>query len=114
MKRYYSQKQLDSFKNFKINSVDYEKQRAVPRPGHADFVASSKFKGFEDYRGGGHFSGRLTACLVAAGVVAKKVLASANTDKQIVFTAKLVEAGGEADNPSPRAIGATMLRDHSA
>jgi chorismate synthase len=86
-----------TFPNNNIRSVDYEKQRAVPRPGHADFVASSKFKGFEDYRGGGHFSGRLTACLVAAGVVAKKVLASANTGKQIVFTAKLVEAGGEAD-----------------
>ena len=62
------------FRNSNIRSSDYEKQRVVPRPGHADFVASKKFKGFEDYRGGGHFSGRLTVALVAAGVIAKKVL----------------------------------------
>jgi chorismate synthase len=62
------------FDNKNTRSADYEKQRAVPRPGHADFVANKKFKGFEDFRGGGHFSGRLTVCLVAAGVVAKKLL----------------------------------------
>ena len=62
------------FENTNIRSSDYEKQRAVPRPGHADFVAHKKFGGFEDYRGGGHFSGRLTVCLVAAGVIAKKLL----------------------------------------
>ena len=60
------------FENNNTRSGDYEKQRAFPRPGHADFVAHKKFGGFEDYRGGGHFSGRLTVCLVAAGVVAKK------------------------------------------
>ena len=62
------------FKNSNTRSGDYEKQRSVPRPGHADFVASKKFEGFQDYRGGGHFSGRLTVALVAAGVVAKKIL----------------------------------------
>ena len=62
------------FHNSNIRSSDYEKQQAIPRPGHADFVAGKKFKGFQDYRGGGHFSGRLTVCLVAAGVVAKKIL----------------------------------------
>src|SRR5665647_1857898 len=45
------------FKNSNTRSGDYEKQRAVPRPGHADYVAHKKFNGFEDYRGGGHFSG---------------------------------------------------------
>ena len=60
------------FENKNTRSADYDKQRAIPRPGHADFVASKKFGGFEDYRGSGHFSGRLTVCLVAAGVVAKK------------------------------------------
>jgi len=60
------------FENNNTRSADYSKQRAVPRPGHADFVAHYKFGGFEDYRGGGHFSGRLTVALVAAGVVAKK------------------------------------------
>jgi chorismate synthase len=62
------------FENKNTRSGDYEKQRAVPRPGHADFVAHAKFGGYEDYRGGGHFSGRLTVCLVAAGVIAKKLL----------------------------------------
>ncbi len=60
------------FENNNTRSGDYSKQRAVPRPGHADFVASKKFGGHEDYRGGGHFSGRLTVCLVAVGVIAKK------------------------------------------
>jgi len=62
------------FVNSNTRSSDYEKQKAVPRPGHADFVAHEKFGGFEDYRGGGHFSGRLTVALVAAGVVAKKII----------------------------------------
>ena len=62
------------FENKNTRSGDYEKQRAVPRPGHADFVANKKFGGFEDYRGSGHFSGRLTVALVAAGVIAKKLI----------------------------------------
>src|SRR5882762_4723152 len=68
------------FENKNTRSGDYEKQRAVPRPGHADLVASQKFGGFEDYRGGGHFSGRLTVALVAAGVVAKKLLQFVQTE----------------------------------
>jgi chorismate synthase len=79
------------FENSNTRSSDYEKQRAFPRPGHADFVASKKFGGFEDFRGGGHFSGRLTVCLVAAGVVAKKVLSN------ISVTANILEIGGEQD-----------------
>lgn len=86
-----------TFPNTNIRSADYEKQRAVPRPGHADFVASRKFNGFEDYRGGGHFSGRLTACLVAAGVVAKKILSVSKTGNDIIINSKLVEAGGTSD-----------------
>ncbi len=85
------------FKNNNTRSGDYEKQRAVPRPGHADFVAHKKFKGFEDYRGGGHFSGRLTVSLVAAGVVAKKVLASFSADKKIEIDSNILEIGGEID-----------------
>lgn len=79
------------FENKNTRSSDYEKQRAVPRPGHADFVASKKFGGNEDYRGSGHFSGRLTVCLVAAGVIAKKTL------KDIHVNASITEIGGEAD-----------------
>ena len=70
------------FENKNIRSGDYEKQRDVPRPGHADFVAHKKFAGFEDYRGSGHFSGRLTVALVAAGVIAKKMLGYAKTSPQ--------------------------------
>ena len=63
------------FENTNTRSRDYAALRDTPRPGHADFVAMKKFGGFEDYRGGGHFSGRLTLGLVAAGVIAKKLIA---------------------------------------
>jgi chorismate synthase len=85
------------FKNNNTRSGDYEKQRAVPRPGHADFVAHKKFKGFEDFRGGGHFSGRLTVALVAAGVVAKKVIEKYSGDKKINIHSTILEIGGEKD-----------------
>lgn len=79
------------FENNNTRSGDYEKLRAVPRPGHADFVAHKKYGGQEDYRGGGHFSGRLTVCLVAAGVIAKKLL------KEIKVVSTILEIGGEKD-----------------
>ena len=79
------------FENNNTRSGDYEKLRAVPRPGHADFTAHAKFGGYEDYRGGGHFSGRLTVALVAAGVIAKKIL------KDIQIIATILEIGGETD-----------------
>ena len=79
------------FENNNTRSGDYEKQRAVPRPGHSDFTAHHKFGGYEDYRGGGHFSGRLTAALVGAGVVAKKLL------KNITVEAHIVSIAGETD-----------------
>jgi chorismate synthase len=76
------------FENTNIRSKDYDKLREMPRPGHADFVASKKFGGFEDYRGGGHFSARLTTGLVAAGVIAKKLI------DPVKVHAGLIEAGG--------------------
>ena len=79
------------FENRNTRSGDYEKQRSVPRPGHADFVANRKYGGFEDYRGGGHFSGRLTLCLVAAGVVAKKTI------DPVKVQATITEIAGEQD-----------------
>jgi chorismate synthase len=79
------------FENKNTRSGDYDKGRAIPRPGHADFVAHQKYGGFEDFRGGGHFSGRLTLCLVAAGVVAKKLLPG------IDIAATILEIGGEQD-----------------
>jgi len=97
------------FENNNTRSGDYEKQRAVPRPGHADFVAHEKFGGFEDYRGGGPFSARLTVGLVAAGVIAKKMLAGLGGGDDRVpgnradgavganVVATILEIGGEQD-----------------
>src|SRR5436190_5267038 len=85
------------FENKNIRSGDYEKQRDVPRPGHADFVAHKKFAGFEDYRGSGHFSGRLTVALVAAGVIAKKSLSEGFNSIPIKITSSILEIGGEKD-----------------
>lgn len=86
------------FDNENIQSKDYDHLRRQPRPGHADWVAMQKFGGFNDHRGGGHFSGRLTLGLVAAGVIAKKIVAP------IKIHAQLIEAGGIKD------IEAAVLR----
>lgn len=58
-------------KNENLISKDYENLKHHPRPGHADYVASIKYQGFNDYRGGGFFSGRLTTLIVIAGSIAK-------------------------------------------
>jgi len=79
------------FSNSNVDSKDYDSTEEFPRPGHADFVASKKFKGFEDYRGGGHFSGRITLGLVVAGVIAKKIISP------IKIESKILEAGGDAN-----------------
>lgn len=80
------------FENKNTRSEDYQKHRSHPRPGHADFVAHQKYGGFEDFRGGGHFSARLTAGIVAAGVIAKKLLGN-----KISIHAEVTEIGGEKD-----------------
>jgi chorismate synthase len=79
------------FENKNIRSEDYDKQRAIPRPGHADWVAHQKFGGYEDYRGSGHFSARLTTGIVAAGVIAKKLIPN------ISINARVISIGGEKD-----------------
>lgn len=88
------------FRNENTRSQDYSQVLDVPRPGHADFVAQEKFHGFQDYRGGGHFSGRLTLPLVAAGTIAKKITAG------IRFSAEILEVGGskEIDKTIAKAI----------
>ena len=87
------------FENKNTRSADYDKIKSIPRPGHADFVAHKKFQEHEDYRGGGHFSGRLTVCLVAAGVIAKKIVNLASNPSpetgKISVTASIIEIGGE-------------------
>lgn len=79
------------FDNNNTRSADYDTIKNTPRPGHADFVLNKKFNGFNDHRGGGHSSGRLTVALVAAGVVAKKIL------QGISIHAELTEAGGDTN-----------------
>ena len=79
------------FENNNVRSEDYNKQRSIPRPGHADWVANQKYGGNEDYRGGGHFSASLTTGLVAAGAIAKKIMAG------ITIEAVVTEIGGEQD-----------------
>ena len=79
------------FENNNTRSADYEAIKDTPRPGHADFVLNKKFNGFNDHRGGGHSSGRLTVALVAAGCIAKKLLPG------ITINASLIEAGGNSD-----------------
>ena len=89
------------FRNNNTRSSDYEALREVPRPGHADFTAAVKWNGFNDPRGGGHFSGRLTLPLVAAGVIAKKQCRASLSEQfgsnDISFQAGLKEIGGETD-----------------
>ncbi|MDR1226451.1 MAG: chorismate synthase [Prevotellaceae bacterium] len=77
------------FRNENTRSGDYANLVAMPRPGHADYVASQKFGGYADYRGGGHFSGRVTLGMVAAGVVAKKMLTGSSIE------ASILEVGGK-------------------
>jgi chorismate synthase len=82
---------LIGFENKNTKSEDYNELLATPRPGHADFTAKMKFGGFNDHRGGGHFSGRLTLGLIAAGVIAKKII------NPLSVHATLIEAGGSND-----------------
>jgi len=79
------------FLNSNTHSSDYSNLVAQPRPGHADFTGRTKYNGFNDYRGGGHFSARITVGIVAAGVIAKKILAG------ISIKSTIREVGGQTD-----------------
>jgi chorismate synthase len=76
--------------NRDVDSSQYLKNRFLPRPGHADFTAYTKYGGFNDFRGGGRFSGRITAGFVMAGAIAKKLLGLYG----IEVLAHTVEIGG--------------------
>ena len=80
------------FLNENTRSGDYASLASHPRPSHADWVAMKKFHGYNDPRGGGHFSGRITLAIVTAGVVAKKILGSG-----VTFHTDIIEIGGSAD-----------------
>lgn len=82
--------------NTSQRSRDYENLRIMPRPGHADYTAAIKYGGCNDVRGGGHFSGRLTAPLVFAGAVAQQLLAR----RKITIGSHVVSvSSGKADEP---------------
>ena len=80
------------FVNENTRSGDYKNLVAHPRPSHADLVAQQKWNGMNDPRGGGHFSGRITLGLVAAGVVAKRILG-----QEVSFMTEITEIGGQSD-----------------
>ena len=88
------------FRNMNTKSSDYSQFAAMPRPGHADLTAALKWDDYQDPRGSGHFSGRLTLPIVAAGVVAKKMLYSLTILDETPakeVNARLVELGGSSD-----------------
>lgn len=79
--------------NTNKKSGDYSKLAVLPRPGHADYSAMCKYHGFQDFRGGGHFSGRLTAPLVAAGAIARMAL----SDRGIFLGTHIKALAGKKD-----------------
>lgn len=82
-------------RNTNTRSGDYDNLRDIPRPGHADYTAHVKYGGYEDVRGGGHFSGRLTAPMCIAGGIFKQILSA----RGIEITAEIKEIGGNAEEP---------------
>ena len=90
--------------NTDTRSRDYEELRRKPRPSHADYAAFVASGGFRDYRGGGHFSGRLTAPLVFAGAVAKQLLSG----RGITVSARITRLGGVQD-PTEKQIEDVIL-----
>ena len=95
--------------NTDTRSGDYERTKDLARPGHADYAARVRYGGFNDYRGGGHFSGRLTAPLVFAGAVARQLLAR----RGVAVAAHISSVYGITDDPleDPDALLAAQRKD---
>ena len=87
-------------------SKDYEKKRNIMRPSHADYTANIKYNGYQDYRGGGHFSGRITAPLVAAGAIFIQILKS----KGIEIGTHILKCKNEKDKDFS-SDGVTLLEE---
>jgi len=94
------------FKNCDTKSDDYDEMRKKPRPSHADYVSMVKYKGFGDHRGGGRFSGRLTAFLAFAGALAKNILSESHG---IVIGSHLLKIGEVEDQAFEREISLEEL-----
>lgn len=93
--------------NEDTDSSKYEERRFTPRPGHADYTAYIKYGGFEDYRGGGRFSARVTAGWVMAGAIAKQLLEKIS----VTVSAKIVEVGGVKENFEQKILEAAERGD---
>jgi chorismate synthase len=89
-------------RNMEADSKDYEAIKDLPRPGHADYPAHISYQGFNDYRGGGRFSGRVTVALIMAGAVAKKLLNMFDVD--VLAYTKSIGKVKMAESPSSRDI----------
>lgn len=96
-------------RNTDTRSRDYAKLKNLPRPSHADYAGAVRYGGFNDYRGGGHFSGRLTAPLVFAGALAKLIL----REKGVSITSTISILEGTPD-PSPEEIEEIILAARKA
>ena len=90
--------------NTDTRSRDYAKLKDLPRPGHADYAGRVRYEGCNDHRGGGHFSGRLTAPLVFAGAMAKLIL----REKGVTVSAVISNVGG-TENPTPEQVEEIVL-----
>lgn len=103
------------FNNMNVKSEDYKSFEQTPRPGHADFTAGLRFDEFNDPRGGGHFSGRLTLPIVAAGTIAKKcifdIMEKAEFDHGISINAKIIALGGVSREAAVERVGGKDLAD---
>ncbi|MCI8304939.1 MAG: chorismate synthase [Lawsonibacter sp.] len=97
-------------RNSDQHSKDYAELQDKPRPGHADYTAWVKWKGFADMRGGGHFSGRLTAPLCIAGGIARQILAR----RGVYVGAHLRSAGNIWDEPFPDRLTAELFEEIAA
>ncbi|MDD4797421.1 MAG: chorismate synthase, partial [Eubacteriales bacterium] len=83
-------------RNTDTRSRDYQATAHLPRPGHADYTGAMRYKGYQDIRGGGHFSARLTAVLVIAGAIARQMLAR----RGVAVAARIVSVGTVHDASS--------------
>ncbi len=95
-----------AIRNRAQNSGDYADNYGLARPGHADYTGFVKYHGFEDHRGGGHFSGRLTAPVVAAGAI----LTAALEKRGVAIGSHILRCGGVSDRPFS-AAGTELTND---
>lgn len=105
------------FRNENVKSQDYSQFAAMPRPGHADLTAALRWDDCNDPRGGGHFSGRMTLPVVAAGVVAKKILADATILDDTPFSsvnARIIAFGGISECHDELGLGESASQNDNA